>query len=247
MMNGSSHPGAYTMNDYGGRNNQAGLLAANQPHLMPSNASSAYGSSYLPPPPPPHPNVINAAHFENNGAHAYSNGGGVLNVNDPRYAAKYGNPYLPSSNGSLPPPRPPSPSSAHLGAPSHTGSLQRPGYHHQNASSSSAASPRSQPKQKLSGMGVANGRNGYGTLNTRSNGHHHNGYQNGGGMQPQDYVGTMLGNGSLGGRGSSNGRGHRGQGQMKGQGHQSLEKPSQYILSPEAKEAAKSSSLATHV
>lgn len=41
-----------------------------------------YGASY-PPPPPPHPNIVDP-NLAFNG----------LNVTDPRYAAKYGNPYL---------------------------------------------------------------------------------------------------------------------------------------------------------
>lgn len=45
-------------------------------------ATNPYGASY-PPPPPPHANVVDP-NLAFNG----------LNVTDPRYAAKYGNPYL---------------------------------------------------------------------------------------------------------------------------------------------------------
>jgi hypothetical protein len=49
-----------------------------------------YGLYQPPPPPPPHPNNL-----VNPNEVVYGNRG--LNVTDPRYAAKYGNPYLRSS------------------------------------------------------------------------------------------------------------------------------------------------------
>ena len=58
---------------------------------------------YQPPPPPPHPNILDP-NLSYRG----------LNVTDPRFAAKYGNPYLRSTAG---PPEVPQMPQVQLGSP----------------------------------------------------------------------------------------------------------------------------------
>lgn len=176
----------------------------------PSNYNPSYG--YLPPPPPPHPShqlmAHSGSHLPENGSQ-YNNG---LNVSDPRYSAKYGNPYLRTSNTSM----------------------------HGSPQMNLRTSPR--PVKNLNN----NGRQ-YATLNNRmgsNNGsvYHHQSYQTG----PQDYSGTMVGNGG----GATLRRSQKPREQphavKQQKPSQVIQNAQQYIVSPE-KDSSKNSALATHV
>ncbi|XP_059093510.1 irregular chiasm C-roughest protein-like [Tigriopus californicus] len=175
----------------------------------PSNYNPNYG--YLPPPPPPHPShqlmAQGSTHLPENG-NPYNG----LNVSDPRYSAKYGNPYLRTSNNSM----------------------------HGSPQMNLRTSPR--PVKNLNNNGRP-----YATLNNRlgsnnGSGYHHQSYHAG----PQDYSGTMVGNG--GGATLRRSQKPREQSHVAKQqkSSQAIQTPQQYIVSPE-KDSSKNSALATHV
>ncbi len=137
----------------------------------PMSASSAYINQ---PPPPPPPGILQGSNGDVNGGYR------GLNVVDPRFAAKYGNPYLVQNQQQ---------GQAQL---SQTQLSQ---------TQLSYPSPRQQKRQLMIPHNN-NHQRGYATLNARGNG--------AAGFQPQqhqkkvNYAGTMIGNGSLG-RGVKNG------------------------------------------
>lgn len=141
----------------------------------PMSASSAYINQ---PPPPPPPGILQGSNGDINGGYR------GLNVVDPRYAAKYGNPYLVQTQqgqAQLSQTQLPAAATTQLSYPS----------------------PRHQKRQLMISHGINNNNHqrGYATLNARGNGA-------AAGYQPQqkkvNYAGTMIGNGSLG-RGVKNG------------------------------------------
>lgn len=191
-----------------------------------------YGLAYQaqaqppPPPPPPHPSQMNGAGNPDPAA-IYNRG---LNVVDPRFAAKYGNPYLRTSPTAGPNPG---------GSPMLQGRMkpqqgtqqshQQRGYATMYGRSNAGANVNGNGNGSYSP--VHHGANGAGSYATMSavKGSNPIGAK---AKLPHNYVGTMVGNGS-----SASGNGIR----SVGQPH-----TSQYILSPDTSDA-KANAMATHV
>ena len=184
-----------------------------------------YGLAYQaqaqppPPPPPPHPSQMNGA-GNSDPAAIYNRG---LNVVDPRFAAKYGNPYLRTS---------PTAGTNPGGSPMLQGRMKQQQQQQPQQRGYATMYGRSNAAANVNGNGsyspVHHGTNGAGSYATMSGAKGSNPAGNKAKL-PHNYVGTMVGNGSSSGNGLSRSGG-----------------TSQYILSPDTGDA-KANAMATHV